>query len=77
MSIGEKTSVQDNVLIHVAKHNAAGKVRIPAARASTCAAALAPAQLLVQASVPLRWRQPSGCVLAGNALRTCAVAGHA
>lgn len=24
--IGEKTSVQDNVLIHVAKHNAAGKV---------------------------------------------------
>ena len=27
VTIGDKTSVQDNVLIHVAKHNAAGKVR--------------------------------------------------
>lgn len=26
VTIGDKTSVQDNVLIHVAKHNAAGKV---------------------------------------------------
>jgi carbonic anhydrase/acetyltransferase-like protein (isoleucine patch superfamily) len=29
--IGDRTSVQDNVLIHVAKHNMAGKVSAPPA----------------------------------------------
>jgi hypothetical protein len=28
VSIGDRTNVQDNVLVHVAKHNMAGKVRL-------------------------------------------------
>lgn len=46
VSIGDMTSVQDNVLIHVAKHNAAGKVGGPAARAAGGAATLQTPQLL-------------------------------
>jgi carbonic anhydrase/acetyltransferase-like protein (isoleucine patch superfamily) len=28
VTIGDRTSVQDNVLVHVAKHNMSGKVRL-------------------------------------------------
>lgn len=39
VTIGDKTSVQDNVLIHVAKHNAAGKVGRAQLAIETAAAA--------------------------------------
>ena len=38
VSIGERTNVQDNVLIHVARHNPAKAVRTAAGSASTACA---------------------------------------